>query len=310
MTALRLGTRRSALALAQSAAVAAALTAATGRDVELVEIMTEGDAVPVRWPQLGGAGVFISALRDALLAGDIDLAVHSLKDLPTAPPAGLVIAAVPPREDPRDVLVARDGLALGELPAGSRVGTGSPRRRRSSGALGQASTSSTSAATSTAACARSRTAERGRRRPRPRRAWPGWAGSTPSPRCSIRPQMLPAPGQGALAVECRSDREDVVDALATLDDTATGAASRPSGRCSPPSKPVARRPVGALADVSDADGPDAEVYLRAVVVAVDGSESVRLSATGAPHEAEAVGRRLAAALLAEGADGLMGARVP
>src|SRR6476659_2866934 len=125
MTALRLGTRRSPLALAQSAVVAAALTAATGRDVEIV---TEGDRNPGPLAALGGAGVFTSALRGALLAGDIDLAVHSLKDLPTAAEPGLVIAAVPPREYPRDVLVSRDDLGLGELPAGSRVGTGSPRR--------------------------------------------------------------------------------------------------------------------------------------------------------------------------------------
>ena len=309
MTALRLGTRRSPLALAQSAAVAAALTAATGRDVELVEIVTEGDRNPGPLAALGGAGVFTSALRDALLAGDIDLAVHSLKDLPTAPQAGLVIAAVPPREDPRDVLVSREDLGLGELPAGSRVGTGSPRRAAQLRALGygldvvdiRGNVDSrlrkvADAEVDAVVLARAGLARLGR---------------LDAVTEVLDPtQMLPAPGQGALAVECRADREDVVDALATLDDTPSRVSVTAERALLAALEAGCSAPVGALADVSDADGPDAEVYLRAVVVAVDGSESVRLSATGAPHEAEAVGRRLAAALLAEGADGLMGARVP
>src|SRR5262249_57934549 len=99
-----------------------------GRAVELVNISTEGDRSAAPIATFGTVGVFVSALREALLAGEIDLAVHSYKDLPTAPAAGLVLAAVPAREDPRDVLVARDGLTLGELPPGARVGTGSPRR--------------------------------------------------------------------------------------------------------------------------------------------------------------------------------------
>ncbi|MGH9248501.1 MAG: hydroxymethylbilane synthase, partial [Acidimicrobiales bacterium] len=135
MSALRLGTRRSALALAQARTVATAL-AATGRDVDLVEITTHGDVSHEPLATIGGTGVFVSALRDALLADRIDLAVHSYKDLPTAPADGLVVAATPLREDPRDVLVARDGLTLGELPAGARVGTGAPRRVAQIRALG------------------------------------------------------------------------------------------------------------------------------------------------------------------------------
>src|SRR5664280_1721511 len=133
---LRLGTRGSALALAQSGAVAAAVTAALDRPVELVRIATVGDASAAAIDQLGGTGVFVTAVRDAVLAGDVDLAVHSFKDLPTAAAPGLALAAVPPREDPRDVLVARDGLTLGELPVGARVGTGSPRRTAQLRALG------------------------------------------------------------------------------------------------------------------------------------------------------------------------------
>jgi len=123
---LRLGTRGSALALAQATGVAADLTALTGRQVELVQISTKGDTSSEPLDQIGGTGVFVSALREALLDGRIDLAVHSLKDLPTADAPGLVIAAVPPREDPRDALITRDGLMLGELRPGAKLGTGSP----------------------------------------------------------------------------------------------------------------------------------------------------------------------------------------
>ncbi len=133
---LRLGTRGSALAMAQSGLVATAISEHSGRGVELVEITTAGDLSSAPIQQLGGTGVFVSALRDALLAGEIDVAVHSYKDLPTAPAEGLTIAAVPARQDPRDVLVARDGLTLRDLPAGSRVGTGAPRRVAQLNALG------------------------------------------------------------------------------------------------------------------------------------------------------------------------------
>jgi hydroxymethylbilane synthase len=124
---LRLGTRASALATSQSEWVADRLRAA-GHEVELVLVRTVGDVSRASLSEIGGTGVFASALREALRDGRIDLAVHSLKDIPTAPEPGLVIAAVPEREDPRDALVARDGLTLAELPAGSLVGTGSPRR--------------------------------------------------------------------------------------------------------------------------------------------------------------------------------------
>jgi hydroxymethylbilane synthase len=308
-TALRLGTRRSALALAQSRAVAAALTATTGRKVELVEIVTEGDRNPGPLDAIGGIGVFTSALRDALLAGDIDLAVHSYKDLPTAAADDLLVAAVPMREDPRDVLVSRDGATLGQLPGGTRVGTGSPRRAAQLRALGYGLEV---------------VGIRGNVDTRLRRVADGEVDAVVLARAGLArlgrlaeisevldpTQMLPAPGQGALALECRSDRADVIDALATLDDGPSRVSVVAERALLGALEAGCSAPVGALADVSDADGPDAEVYLRAVVVAVDGSESVRLSATGAPEEAEAVGRRLAAALLAEGADGLMGERIP
>jgi hydroxymethylbilane synthase len=124
----RIGTRGSALALAQTRTVAAALTKA-GLTVELVTITTTGDTSTASLASLGGTGVFASALRDALLDGRCDAIVHSLKDLPTQPHPGLVVAAIPKREDARDALCARDGLTLDTLPSGARVGTGSPRRR-------------------------------------------------------------------------------------------------------------------------------------------------------------------------------------
>ncbi|MDO9395380.1 MAG: hydroxymethylbilane synthase [Herbiconiux sp.] len=125
---LRVATRGSALARAQTGHVVAALVEATGLEIETVIITSEGDRSRESLSSLGGTGVFASALREALVAGECDLIVHSLKDLPTAPYEGLIIGAVPVREDARDALCARDGLTLAELPEGARVGTGSPRR--------------------------------------------------------------------------------------------------------------------------------------------------------------------------------------
>ena len=187
---LRIGTRPSALAMAQSSKVAERLRAA-GHPCELVEVTTPGDRSSAPVAELG-VGVFVSALREALAAGEVDVAVHSYKDLPTAPDPRLVIAAVPQREDPRDALVARDGMVLGELPHGARVGTGSPRRKAQLTRSAWASTSSPSAATSTRGSARS-----------PRASWtrswwprPGCGGSAGSTRprsCSTRCRCSPPP---------------------------------------------------------------------------------------------------------------------
>ncbi|MFK3835177.1 MULTISPECIES: hydroxymethylbilane synthase [Microbacterium] len=125
---IRLGTRRSALAQAQSGHVAAALEKVVGRPVVLVPITSEGDTNRASLSEIGGQGIFATRLREALLAGECDFLVHSLKDLPTAVPEGLVIAATPVREDARDVAITRGGTPLHELRAGSTVGTGSPRR--------------------------------------------------------------------------------------------------------------------------------------------------------------------------------------
>lgn len=126
--AIRLGTRASLLATTQSGTVAEALRATTGREVVLVPITTAGDVLTGPLAQLGGTGVFVAALREALLRGECDVVVHSMKDLPTAAVEGLVIGAVPTRAPVRDALCARDGLTLATLPEGAVVGSGSPRR--------------------------------------------------------------------------------------------------------------------------------------------------------------------------------------
>lgn len=312
MTApLRLGTRRSALATVQARRVADLLTASTGRAVELVPVTTEGDTSTAALAQIGGTGVFVSALREALLAGRVDLAVHSLKDLPTGAHPGLLLAAVPTREDPRDALVARDGLSLAELPAGARVGTGSPRRAAQLRALGfgldvvpvrgNVETRMrlvTDGAVDAVVLARAGLARLGR---------------LEAVTEAIDPiQMLPAPGQGALAVECREPDgpgdTSVAELLAVLDDADTRHAvtaertvlSRLEAGCS--------APVGALGEPTEGEHRP-ELYLRAAVVSVDGSATVKLSATGPLDEAERIGRDLAADLLAEGAADLMWERV-
>lgn len=128
MAPYTVGTRGSALAMTQTKMAADTVAAAGGFDLALVTVKTEGDVLTGPLSQMGGTGVFAATLRTRLLEGDVDLAVHSLKDLPSAPCPGLAIGATPEREDPRDALCARDGLTLATLPVGARVGTGSPRR--------------------------------------------------------------------------------------------------------------------------------------------------------------------------------------
>jgi hydroxymethylbilane synthase len=317
---LRLGTRRSQLALAQARTVAQAVTRTTGRAVELVEITTYGDVSREALAQIGGTGVFVNALREALLDGRIDVAVHSLKDLPTADPEGLLLAAVPRREDPRDVLVARDGLTLGELPSGSRVGTGSPRRAAQLRALGlglevEAIRGNVDTRLSFVADGKLDAVVLAR-------AGIARLGRLDAVTETLDPiQMLPAPGQGALAVECRDPSGPAVagaepegDAalaqmLAGLTDPATRAAVTAERTLLAALEAGCSAPVGALAEPAEGEQVP-ELYLRAVVASVDGTGSVRLSATGPLDEPVSLGRRLATELLDEGAAGLMGERVP
>ena len=297
--ALRLGTRRSALATAQSTIVADQLRSRLGRDVELVEITTEGDTSAAPLAQLGGTGVFVSALRDALLDGRVDLAVHSLKDLPTAPCDGIALAAVPLREDPRDVVVARDGLTLGELPAGSTIGTGSPRRVAQLQALGLGLEVLDIRGNVDTRIGKVRSGEYDA--VVLARAGLARLGRLDEATEVLDPlQLLPAPGQGALAVECRADDTDLVAALATLEDPRSRAAvdaeravlATLEGGCS--------APIGALAEVVEGDDGD-ELWVRAVALSRDGTLTVRMSASGDPADAVGVGTRLAKEMLADGA---------
>ena len=304
---LRMGTRGSALALAQTGTVAEALRAA-GAQVDIVVVKTPGDLSDAPIAQIG-IGVFTSALRDALANGEIDIAVHSYKDLPTAPDPRLVLAAVPQREDPRDALVARDGLTLGELPPGSTVGTGSPRRAAQLEALGLGLNivplrgnvdtrigKVRNGELDAVVLARAGIARLGR---------VGEITETLEPI-----QMLPAPAQGALAVECRVDDVDAEHLIqSTLDDSASRAAVTAERAMLAALEAGCSAPVGALADVvEDLDDEGKVVYRLSLrgVAATPENDLLRASATGDLTEAEGLGRALAAELLDLGAAVLSG----
>jgi hydroxymethylbilane synthase len=312
--ALKLGTRRSALAMAQSGKIARQVRDLTGREVELVEITTYGDTSREHLAQIGGTGVFVSALRDALLAGEIDFAVHSLKDLPSADPEGLVLAAVPVREDPRDALVARDGLTFEALPEGARIGTGSPRRmaqlnhwaRQLGLAIetvpirGNVDTRIGYVASGDLDAVVLAAAGLGR-----------LGRLTEATQLIPADAVLPAPGQGALAIECSAQSAELASALAGLDDPFTRVAVTAERALLAALEAGCSAPVGALADLV-ADGQVSELRLRGVVGTTDGTSLVQMSITGSTpasrEDAAALGRELAAEMLAKGAAGLMGER--
>jgi hydroxymethylbilane synthase len=306
---LRVGTRASLLARTQSGHVAEALRAALGREVELVEVTTQGDVSRAPLASFGGVGVFVSALRDALLRGECDIAVHSLKDLPTAPYAGITLAAVPLREDPRDVVIARDRLTLGELPAGARIGTGAPRRVAQLHALGLGFHVEPI---------------RGNVDTRIRKVGGGELDAVVLARAGVARlgrldevtevldplQMLPAPGQGALAVECRTEDTTLVAEVAgALDDVRTRSAVTAERVVLAALEAGCSAPVGALAEVVEGEAGE-ELWIRAVALSYDGAVAVRRSATGSPGDAAGVGQRLAEEMLEDGASTLIEERVP
>jgi hydroxymethylbilane synthase len=313
--------------MAQSGQVAQAVRRLTGRPVELVEITTYGDTSREHLAQMGGTGVFVTALRDALLRGEVDFAVHSLKDLPTTQPEELVLAAVPEREDPRDVIVARDALKFTDLPRGARIGTGSPRRAAQLNAY--ARTHGLDIRT---------VPIRGNVDTRIRYVHDGDLDAVVLAAAGLSrigridevtdflsvDTVLPAPGQGALAIECAADRADLVAALGELDDPLTRAAVTAERSLLAALEAGCSAPVGALADLPprsapleredpQADGQSVkEMRLRGVVGTTDGTRLVQLSTTGpvpqTHDQALALGRELAAEMLAQGAAGLMGER--
>jgi hydroxymethylbilane synthase len=326
-TTVRIGTRASTLALTQTGHVADALERLGAGPVELVQIRTDGDRLTGSLATLGGTGVFVTALRDALLDGRCDVAVHSLKDLPTAPAPGLVTGAVPAREDPRDVLCARHGWTLQSLPEGARIGTGSPRRAAQLLAArpdldvldirGNVDTRLQRLAPDdldAVVLARAGLARLGR---------------LDAVTQTLDPSvMTPAPGQGALAVEVRAGLEDgspLQKALAALDDPATRLAVLAERALLARLEAGCAAPVGALARL----GAGGDILtLDSVVTRTDGARQLRRSASTAlpvpraaggdpaadvrARETAAVelGTRLADELLAAGAADLadLGAR--
>ncbi|ROS79084.1 hydroxymethylbilane synthase [Cellulomonas sp. PhB143] len=312
---IRVGTRGSTLATTQSGHVGDRLAELTGRAVELVRVRTDGDVLTGPLSQMGGTGVFVTAIRQALLDGRCDVAVHSLKDLPTTPAPGLRIVT-PRRADPSDALCARDGLTLATLPAGARVGTGSPRRAaqlrlarpdleivdirgnvdtRLARALGpEADLDAVVLAASGL----------------------GRIGREDAITDLLAPDVvLPAPGQGALAVEVRDDALDdagFAAALGALDDATTHLAVTAERALLRRLEAGCSAPVGAFAEISGG-----RMTLRAVVARVDGTDSRRAQAATAlagldrpdagPDRlaaADALGVRVADELLAAGAAGL------
>lgn len=302
---LRLGTRGSALALAQSQLTADALTAATGRPVELVRIVTPGDRSAAPVAQLG-VGVFVSALRDALLADEIDFAVHSYKDLPTGEHPGLHLAAVPPREDPRDVLISGSDLGLAELPPGSTIGTGAVRRIAQLRALGLELQVTPIRGNVDSRIARARGPEADLDAVVVARAGVVRLGRSAEITETLDPMlMLPAPAQGALAVECRAGDTDLVELLAALDHAPSRAAVTAERAMLATLEAGCSAPVAAHAELAEGEHGD-EIYLRGAVISPDGSRAIRLSRTGTPADAAEIGKALAADLLDAGADTLMG----
>ena len=274
------------------------ITERTGRAVEIVGVTTLGDVSRAQLTQIGGTGVFVSALREALLGGQVDLAVHSLKDLPTGPAAGVTLAAVPPRDDPRDALIARDGAKLADLPPGARIGTGSPRRaaqllglradlrcvpiRGNAGTrLGKVSEGELDAVVL---------------------AYAGLAriGHVGAITQVFEPdEMLPAPGQGALAVECRADDAELTALLQAVTDEPSMAAVTAERSLLEALEAGCSAPIGAFA------GGSAQLRMQAAVMSPDGSRTLRAHGGAPAANAWQLGRDLAAELLRSGASDLI-----
>lgn len=297
---IRIGTRASTLALAQATSVATALRA-YGHDTEIVPMRTEGDRLATaRLAAVGGKGLFVREIEDALLAGSIDVAVHSLKDLPAELPDGLMLASFPAREDPRDVIVTRGRGGVAGLPPGAVVGTSSPRRRalllaaRADLAVEplRGNVDTRLRKLEAGDCDAVLLAAAGLRR----------LGITPPHAEPLAVEVfVPAVGQGILGLEARVGDERVRASLAALDDRATRACalaeraflSRLGASCVTP-----------VAGHASIEG-DA-VVMRALVVSEDGRRLLRQNGTAAPADAMDLGRRLADGLLDQGAAEMVG----
>ena len=306
---IRIGTRGSLLATTQAGVVRDALVA-NGHDAELVIVSTAGDRSSAPIAEIG-VGVFTAALREAIADNTVDMAVHSYKDLPTAQDPRFVIPAIPVREDARDALVARDGLVLGELPAGSVIGTSSPRRAAQLKALGLGLeirplrgnldtrlNRVSSGDLDAVVVARAGLARTGR---------------LDAVTEALEPvQMLPAPAQGALAVECRAGDTELAELLAELDDADTRAAVTAERTLLAELEAGCSAPVGAIAEVVESIDEDGRVFeelsLRGCVATLDGSDVIRASGIGEPGRARELGLSVAAELFELGARDLLDER--
>lgn len=316
----RLGTRGSALALAQSKMVAQQLSQLGGVEIELVTVKTEGDLLSGPLSQMGGTGVFAAALRQRLLEKDVDIAVHSLKDLPTAACPGLSVAAIPLREDPRDALCAQDGLSLDQLAYGARVGTGSPRRAaqllayrpdltlldirgnvgtRLARVVGNQAYAEAGGGAVQADCAAVVLAVSGLKR----------AGLSAAISQYLDPSIcLPAPGQGALAIEIRQqdleEESPLAQLVCSLEDKASRLAVTAERALLERLEAGCAAPVGAYAYLKEGS-----LELKALAASTDASR--RFSAKAVSDDlsgqgARALGYRLAQELLDQGAGQLTG----
>jgi len=297
---VRIGTRGSALALWQAEHVRDWLARASGAAAEIVKIRTAGDQFQQgSVAAIGSKGVFIKEIEDALLAGAVDLAVHSLKDVPTEIPAGLALVAIPQRDDPRDCLVSRTGAGLAALAQGARVGTSSLRRqaqlRRARPDLDVREL-------------------RGNVDTRLRRVEEGTLDATVLAYAGLRRLklegrasevlsqrvMLPAVGQGALAVEAREEDRATRERLAAFEHRDTRIAVTAERAVLATLEGGCQVPLGAWGRIEGG-----RLVLDACVCAADGSEVVRDRAEGSPEQPETLGRALGEKLLAAGADRLL-----
>lgn len=305
---IRIGTRGSLLATTQAGTVRDAIIA-LGYPAELVIISTRGDRSAAPIADLG-VGVFTAELREAIADDRVDVAVHSYKDLPTAADPRFAPPVTPVREDPRDALVARDGLVLGELPAGSLIGTSSVRRAAQLRALGlgleiRPLRGNLDTRLNRVSCGELDAIVVAR------------AGLTRIGRLdaiteTLEPvQMLPAPAQGALALECRAGDAELIELLAECSDADTEAAVIAERILLAELEAGCSAPVGAIAEVVESIDEDGNVFeelsLRACVAAVDGSDVIRASGIGSPDRAAELGRSVAGELFELGARELMDA---
>jgi hydroxymethylbilane synthase len=301
---LRIGTRGSALALWQANHIREKLVELHGREAELVRIRTSGDrfqgaSIEQIGAETGTKGIFIKEIEDALLKGEVDLAVHSMKDVPTETPAGLIFSAVTKREDPRDCLISRDGRGLAELSAGSKIGTSSLRRqaqlrqrrpelqvadlrgnvdtRLKKVAAGEFDAIILAVAGVTRLGARGRIAE-------------------------ILPAevMLPAVGQGALGIETRESDREISQLAASLNDKETQACVTTERALLRELEGGCQVPLGAWAQISEG-----QIRIAACLLSVDGKECLRRELSGAVDDAEGIGRRLGTILREAGGDRIL-----